>query len=115
LADLEGVDGWAAGGDVKAGLADSKAALRGLIGVLTTGQQGGLTVESGQRESKASGGAVLRDLRARGLPPWRCTMADGHLGIWAAQRCWNHRIVHVLDAMPTTQPAPARTLVWAMP
>jgi transposase-like protein len=40
--------------------------------------------------------------KARRLKPWRCTIADGHLGIWAAlaeqqptaaeQRCWNHRM-----------------------
>ena len=98
---------WADGFYVKAGLDDSKAALLVLIGVLTNGQKVVLTVESGQRESKESWGAVLRDLRARGLQPWRCTIADGHLGIWAAlgeqqptaaeQRCWNHRIVNVLE------------------
>jgi transposase-like protein len=68
---------------------------------------------------------VLRDLRARGLKPWRCTVADGHLGIWAAlaeqqpeaaaQRCWNHRILNVLDAIPTTHHAQAKTLLKAMP
>lgn len=41
-------------------------------------------MESGPRESKESWGAVLRALRTRGLKPWRCTIADGHLGIWAA-------------------------------
>jgi putative transposase len=85
---------------VKARLEDSKAALLVLIGVLTYGQKVVRTLESGQRESKESWGAVLRDLRARGLSPWRCTIADGHLGIWAAlgeqpptaaeQRCWSH-------------------------
>lgn len=125
LDDLEVVDVGADGLSVKAGLEDSKAALLGLIGVLTNGQKVVLAVESGQRESKASWGAVLRDLRARGLQPWRCTMADGHLGIWAAlgeqqptaaeQRCWNHRIVKVLDAMPTKHQAQARTLFCAMP
>ena len=64
----------------KAGLEDPKAALLVMIGALTEGQTVVLAVESGQRESKASWGAVRRDLRARGLQPWRCTMADGHLG-----------------------------------
>jgi putative transposase len=125
LDDLEVVYVWADGLYVKAGLADSKAALLVLIGVLTNGQKVVLAVESGQRESKESWGAVLRDLRARGLKPWRCTIADGHLGIWAAlaeqqptaaeQRCWNHRIVNVLDAIPKKQQAQARTLLCAMP
>jgi putative transposase len=125
LDDLEVVYVWADGLYVKAGLEDTKAALLVLIGALTTGQKVVLAVESGQRESKESWGAVLRDLRARGLQPWRCTIADGHLGIWAAlgeqqptaaeQRCWNHRITNVLDAMPQKYQAEARTLLCAMP
>lgn len=53
---------------------------------------------------------MLRDLTNRGLKLGKLTIADGHLGIWAAlgeihpegdeQRCWNHRILNVLDAMP---------------
>jgi transposase-like protein len=125
LDELEVVYVWADGLYVKAGLEDSKAALLVMIGALTNGQKVVLAVESGQRESKESWGAVLRDLRARGLKPWRCTIADGHLGIWAAlaeqqptaaeQRCWNHRITNVLDSIPTKHQAQARTLLCAMP
>ena len=125
LDDLEVVYVWADGLSVKAGLEDSKAALLVLIGALTKGQTVVLAVESGQRESKESWGAVLRDLRARGLEPWRCTIADGHLGMWAAlaeqqptaaeQRCWNHRITNVWDAIPKKPQAQARTRLCAMP
>jgi putative transposase len=125
LDDLEVVYVWADGLYVKAGLEDSKAALLVVIGACATGQKVVLAVESGQRESKESWGAVLRELRARGLKPWRCTIADGHLGIWAAlaeqqptaaeQRCWNHRITNVLDAIPKKEQAQARTLLCAMP
>jgi putative transposase len=125
LDDLEVVYVWADGLYVKAGLEDTKAALLVMIGALTTGQKIVLAVESGQRESKESWGAVLRDLQARGLQPWRCTIADGHLGIWAAlgeqqptaaeQRCWNHRITNVLDAIPKKHQPEARTLLCAMP
>jgi len=66
---------------VKAGLEDTKAALLVMIGVLTNGQKVVLAVESSQRESKESWGMILRDLRKRGLKPWRCTIADGHLGL----------------------------------
>jgi len=68
---------------------------------------------------------ILRDLRKRGLKPWRCTIADGHLGLWAAlgeqyptlaeQRCWNHKITNVLDAMPKKYHAEARSLLGTMP
>jgi transposase-like protein len=125
LEDFEMVYVWADGLYVKAGLEDTKAALLVMIGALTNGQKVVLAVESGQRESKEAWGAMLRDLRARGLKPWRCTIADGHLGIWAAlgeqqptaaeQRCWNHRITNVLDAVPTKHQAEARTLLCAMP
>ena len=84
LDDLEVVYLWADGLYVKAGLEDTKAALLVMIGVLTNGQKVVLAVESGQRESKESWGMMLRDLRKRGLKPWRCTIADGHLGLWAA-------------------------------
>jgi transposase-like protein len=59
------------------------------------------------------------------LKPWRCTVADGHLGIWAAlaeqqptaaeQRCWNHRILNVLDAIPTKHQAEAKAVLKALP
>lgn len=125
LDTLEVVYVWADGLYVKAGLEKTKAALLVVIGALTDGRKVVLAVESGQRESKESWGAVLRDLRSRGLKPWRCTIADGHLGIWAAlaeqqptaaeQRCWNHRLVNVLDAIPKTHQAAATTLLKPLP
>jgi putative transposase len=125
LDDLQVVYMWADGLYVKAGLEDTKAALLVMIGVLTNGQKVVLAVESGQRESKESWGMILRDLRKRGLKPWRCTIADGHLGLWAAlgeqyptlaeQRCWNHKITNVLDAIPKKHQTEARTLLCALP
>jgi transposase-like protein len=68
---------------------------------------------------------VLRDLRKRGLEPWRCTIADGALGLWAAlgeqypdlaeQRCWKQKLVNVLDALPTKHQATASALLRALP
>src|SRR5262249_25294944 len=125
LDELEVVYLWADGLYVKAGLEDTKAALLVMIGVLTNGQKVVLAVESGQRESKESWGMMLRDLGKRGLQAWQCTIADGHLGLWAAlgeqyptlaeQRCWNHRITNVLDALPKKHQAEARMLLCAMP
>lgn len=125
LDDLNVVYVWADGLYVKAGLEDTKAALLVMIGALTDGRKVVLAVESGQRESKESWGMVLRDLRRRGLEPWRCTIADGALGLWAAlgeqypalaeQRCWNHKQTNVLDALPSKHQAPASTLLRAMP
>jgi putative transposase len=95
---------------VKAGLEDTKAALLVIIGALKDGRKVVPAVESGQRESTASWGRILRGLRDRGLRPWKVTVADGHLAIWATLRdgalgdaeqgCWNHRITNVLDQLP---------------
>lgn len=109
LSDLELVYLWADGIYVKAGLERDKAALLVMIGGLSTGEKVILSVESGHRESSESWGAVLRDLKARGLSAPKLTIADGHLGIWSAlqniypesaeQRCWNHKLRNVLDGV----------------
>lgn len=110
LSGLEVVYQWADGVYVKAGLEKDKAALLVIIGALTNGKKAILACESGYRESKESWSDILRDLTCRGLRLGRMTIADGHLGIWSAlseihpegdeQRCWNHKIRNVLDAMP---------------
>jgi transposase-like protein len=110
LSGLEVVYQWADGIYVKAGLEKDKAALLIIIGALTNGKKVFLACESGYRESKESWSGVLRDMKARGLKLGSLMIADGHLGIWSAlgeihptgheQRCWNHKIRNVLDALP---------------
>jgi len=49
----------------------------------------------------------------------RLVIGDGHLGIWGAlgavfpeakeQRCWNHRLLNILDKLPLKRQAEART------
>ena len=125
LDNLEVVYVWADGLYVKAGLEDSKAALLVIVGALRDGRKVVLAIESGQRESKESWARVLRDLFARGLRPWRATVADGHLGIWSAlgevfpdgaeQRCWNHRLTNVIDHLPKKEWSAAKELLRKMP
>ncbi|TAL24688.1 MAG: IS256 family transposase [Nitrospirae bacterium] len=125
LSEVEVVYQWADGIYVKAGLEDHKAALLVIIGALSSGQKIILACESGQRESKENWASILRDLKARGLKLPRLTIADGHLGIWAAlgehhpqgeeQRCWNHKIVNVLDALPKKLQDEAKELLKTMP
>ena len=110
LAALEVVYLWGDGIYVKAGLEDAKAALLVLIGACSDGSKVVLAVESGHRESTESWSGVLRDLKARGLRAPKLTAGDGGLGLWAAlrgvypesaeQRCWNHKMVNVLDQLP---------------
>ena len=125
LEDTEVVYLWVDGIYVKAGLEKDKAALLVVLAALSDGRKVLLAVTPGHRESTASWAAVLRDLRDRGLRPPRLVIADGHLGLWGAlrqvypeaeeQRCWNHKILNVLDKVPTRQQEPAKALVRAIP
>ena len=110
---------------VKAGLEKQKAALLVVIGAMSDGRKEILTIVPGYRESTESWTDVLRDLRDRGLTAPVLLAADGHLGIWAGlaeiwphtaeQRCWNHRILNVLNKLPKTAQAEARGLLTQIP
>src|SRR6185295_16678839 len=125
LRGLEPVYLWADGIYVKAGLEKEKAALLVVVAGLRDGRKVVLAVESGYRESAQAWGRLLRDLRGRGMSAPRLVIADGHLGIWAAlaevfptaaeQRCWNHKLVNVLDALPKKKQAQARELLRRIP
>jgi putative transposase len=125
LRGLEPVYLWADGIYVKAGLEKEKAALLVVVAGLRDGRKVVLTVESGYRESAEAWGRLLRDLRGRGMSSPRLVIADGHLGIWAAlaevfpaaaeQRCWNHKLVNVLDSLPKKKQAEARELLRQIP
>jgi putative transposase len=101
---------WVDGVYVKAGLEKEKAALLVVIGGLLDGRKVVLAVEAGYRESTESWSEVLRHLKQRGMNCPCLVVGDGHLGIWGAlaniypgaleQRCWNHKVVNVLDKLP---------------
>jgi len=121
LKGLELVYMWVDGVYVKAGLEKEKAAVLVVIGALSDGTKVVLAVEAGHRESTEAWAAVLRDLKGRGLNSPRLTIGDGHLGIWGAltavfpeskeQRCWNHRIMNVLDKVSKKKQATAKGLL----
>ena len=110
LEGLEVVFLWVDGIYVKAGLEKEKAALLVIIGGLSDGRKIVLAVEPGYRESTESWSGVLRDLKERGMNCPRLVTGDGNLGIWGAlsnvypaaleQRCWNHKVLNVLDKLP---------------
>jgi transposase-like protein len=123
--DLEVVYCWVDGIYVKAGLEKEKAALLVVLAALSDGRKVVLAVTPGYRESTESWGAVLRDLRERGLRPPQLVVGDGHLGIWKAlrqvypeaeeQRCWNHKIINVLDKLPKRQQVAGTALLRQIP
>jgi putative transposase len=120
LSDLEVVYLWADGIYVKAGLEKEKAALLVVVAALSDGRKVVLAVQCGHRESTESWASLLRDLKRRGMNGPRLVVADGHLALWAAlaqiypeageQRCWNHRILNVLDRVP--KKSQGATQVW---
>jgi putative transposase len=121
LDDLEPVYLWADGVYVRAGLEKEKAAVLVVVVGCADGRKVVVSVEPGARESVETWSRVLRDLRDRGLRAPRLVIADGHLGIWGAvrniwpeadeQRCWNHKILNVLDQVPKTQQPAARRML----
>jgi putative transposase len=125
LDDLEPVYVWVDGVYVKAGLEKEKAAVLVVLAALSDGTKRVLSIAPGYRESEAGWSGVLRDLKARGLKPPRLVIGDGNLGIWAAlanvwpeveeQRCWNHKILNVLDKLPKSRHAEAKPLLCPIP
>jgi putative transposase len=96
---------------LKAGAEQDKSALLIVLGVDEHGHKELLAMEQGHRESTTSWSEVLRSLKERGLEEAPLlAIGDGALGLWAAldevfpatrhQRCWNHRVLNVLDKLP---------------
>ena len=58
------------------------------------------------------------------MPAPRLVIGDGHLGIWGAlrniwpeaeeQRCWNHKVLNVLEQVPHRQQAVAKAKLRAV-
>lgn len=125
---LEGIEVvylWADGVYVKAGLEKDKAAVLVLVAGLRDGTKVVLSVESGHRESVEAWSSILRDLHKRGMNCPRVVVGDGHLGLWGAltnvfpqakeQRCWNHRIVNILDRISRKEQRQAKLILTAIP
>jgi len=101
---------WVDGIYLRAGDEEEKTALLCVLGLRADGQKELLAMLSGYRESTESWAGVLRDLRERGMQRPLVVIGDGALGIWAAlrevwpetrgQRCWNHRVLNVVDRLP---------------
>ena len=125
LSDRELVYLWSDGVYVKAGLEREKAALLVVIGAMADGTKEVLAVRSGYRESTESWKTLFADLVARGLETPKVVVADGGAGAWAAagavwpqareQRCWNHKLMNVIDQLPRKMRGSARQQLCRIP
>ena len=96
-----------------------------VMGALSDGSKVVLSADPGYRESTQGWSEVLRDLRERGMGCPRLVVGDGHLDIWGAlrnvypeaseQRCWNHKIINVLDRLPKRQNKSAKLMLRNIP
>jgi putative transposase len=112
---------WVDGIYLKAGLEKEKACLLVAVAGLSDGRKVIVGIAPGYRESTESWAGLLRSLRGRGMKQPRVVVGDGHLGIWAAmrgvwpeadeQRCWNHRIMNLLDKLPKPLQGQAKVLL----
>ena len=98
---------------------DPRRCLLVIIGVTADGTKEWVAISDGRRESTASWLEVLRDLKERGLSVGpRLAVGDGALGFWTAlrevfattreQRCWVHKTMNVLNALPKSIQAKAK-------
>lgn len=104
---------------------DERLCILVVMGALEDGRKELIAVADGYRESKLSWQELLGDLKARGLNQApRLAIGDGALGFWAAleeeygsvshQRCWVHKTANVLDKMPQSVQASAKSLLHEM-
>jgi transposase-like protein len=124
LEGLEVVYLWVDGIYVKAGLEKEKACILVALAGLSDGSKVFVGLVAGYRESTESWSGLLRQLKQRGMNCPRLVIGDGHLGIWAAlrqiwpeadeQRCWNHRILNILDKLPKKRQPQAKVMLKAI-
>jgi transposase-like protein len=116
---------WADGIYFNVRLEDDRTCMLVLMGTLGDGTKELIAVLDGFRESKDSWTELMRDLSRRGLKDGpKLAVGDGALGFWAAlremfpqareQRCWVHKTANVLDKMPKSLQAKAKSMIHEM-
>jgi transposase-like protein len=122
--DLSGADYvycWADGIHFGVRLDADRVCTLVVIGVRADGKKEMVALADGHRESTESWASLLRDARRRGMRAPVLAVGDGALGFWAAlrevfpqtaeQRDWVHKVINVLDCLPTSaQPAARKAL-----
>jgi putative transposase len=118
LSDRDYVYCWADGIHFNIRLEDGRLCCLVIVGVRADGTKELVAVADGERESTDAWAELLRDCRRRGMGAPVVMVGDGALGLWRAlrevfpatreQRCWVHKVVNVLNALPKSVQAGAR-------
>lgn len=99
---------------------DDKQCLLVIVGATADGVKELVAIEGGFRESELSWTELLLDLKSRGLTHGpKLAIGDGALGFWKAlrkvydgarwQRCWVHKTANVLNSLPKSLQAKAKS------
>ena len=110
---------WADGVYFKPRMSEEKQCVLVIVGADEYGRKELLAMTDGFRESTQSWRELLLDLKRRGLKQDpKLAIGDGALGFWTAlrevfattqeQRCWLHKTMNVLNAMPKSVQAKAK-------
>jgi len=110
---------WADGVYFKPRMAEEKQCVLVIVGADEYGRKELLAMTDGFRESTQSWRELLLDLKRRGLKQDpKLAIGDGAMGFWAAlrevfataqeQRCWVHKTMNVLNALPKSVQAKAK-------
>jgi transposase-like protein len=120
---------WVDGIYLQARMEEARDCVLVIIGVTDRGDKVLLALDDGYRESKASWLEVINQLKRQGLKRGpEVATGDGSLGFWAAiseaypktrhQRCWVHKTANVLEKLPKSMQAKAKSdlhEIWMSP
>jgi putative transposase len=109
---------WADGIYLQARMEDARDCVLVVMGVTEKGNKELIAIQDGFRESKESWLELLRSLKGLKVAP-KVAVGDGALGFWGAlreafgstrqQRCWVHKTCNVLDKLPKSLQAKAKS------
>jgi transposase-like protein len=122
LADRRYVYWWVDGIYFNIRLEEDRQCILVIMGATESGKKELIAVQDGFRESEQSWTELLLDLKARGLEAGpQLAVGDGALGFWKAlgkvygqtreQRCWVHKTGNVLNKLPKSKQAKAKSML----
>lgn len=116
---------WADGIYFNVRLDEERQCILVIMGATADGKKELIAIRDGYRESTQSWRELLLQLKKQGLvmPP-HLAIGDGSRGFWSAlakefpttrhQRCWVHKTANILDKMPKSVQANAKSLIHEM-